>query len=250
MKTLRLIPLKLASLSLACLMATWSSWGFTLYNGNLHGYNADNPIPVPPQALFDNPPDLSDCINKPLDHWAWPVNNGQVVITYWYDSSFDALFKGPNGPATEAAIKAQIVLAMQQWSLASYGQYGWFYYGTYDSYARANPLILDVQQTQNIAPFMDVRSATVHELGHILGFTHPDAGVNAQPNPLNFAYFYDGDRGYGSLHGTLGTFTDNFVDGGVPWLNYYVELLNGTPPLGFHGVLCGRDVWTRSHVAI
>src|ERR1017187_9354935 len=101
MKTLRLIPLKVASLSLACLMATWSSWGFTLYNGNLHGYNADNPAPVPPQANYDNPPDpdLSDCMNKPLDHWAWPVNSGQIVITYWFDSSFDKLFNAPNGPA-------------------------------------------------------------------------------------------------------------------------------------------------------
>jgi len=223
---------KLALLFLVCLTATtWSSRGFTLYNSNL--YNYDFFDPAPPAADYDNPPDadLSDCIDNPDDHWAWPVTGGQVVITYWFDSSLDSLFPGPNGHTTELAIEAQIALAMQQWSSAAYGLYQWnyYYYGAYDSYARANPPILNVEQTQTIAQFMDARSATVHELGHILGFAHCDQGVNANP-VANFAYFHNGARGLGSAFGGLAPYTLNSLDGGVPWLNYYMELLDGTPP--------------------
>jgi hypothetical protein len=185
---------KAGSLSLLCLLAGLSSRGFTLYNGNLHLYGPPG-VASPPAADFDSPPDadFSDCINSPNDHWVWPVNNAlnAIVITYAFDSSFDNLFAGA-APGTEQSIKTQIELAAQQWELGVNSQYGWFYYGQYDSYARANLLSLDVQHSQTIAPFMDVRSAAVHELGHILGFAHCDQGANAHP-VANFAYFLDGN---------------------------------------------------------
>ena len=241
-------PIRLVILSLVWLLATWSGRGFTLYNSHLE--NFDGVDPAPPQADFDMAPalygDLSDCINHPNDHWAWPANQGAVVITYFFDPSFDLMFPGPNGPATEAAIKAQIVLAMQQWSLAAYSQYGWFYYGTNDSYSRANPLILNLPYTQAIAPFMDVRSAAAHELGHILGFGHCDQGAVAQPQPLNFAYIYNGSRGYGPRFGSLQTYTI-----GAPLHNYYLDLLYGGEAMSGYADagIAGQEVMSQYSAA-
>jgi hypothetical protein len=192
---------KAGSLSFLCLMASLSSRGFTLYNTNLH--NFDGTHPAPPAADYDLPPDpdFSDCINRPNEHWTWPgggaADGNTVTITIYFDSSFDSLFPGPNGPTAEAGIKAQIATAMLQWESAAAKIQGVsLTYQQNDSYARANPLMLDVQHTQTIAPFMDVRSATVHELGHILGFAHCDQGATANP-VANFSYFTNGKRGYG-----------------------------------------------------
>src|SRR5215472_19182207 len=198
-QNLRTKPMvRLAMLSSACLLASSSGWGFTLYNSNMKGFDPQSDIPVPPAADYDASPngDFSNCTNALNDHWAWPVNGGKVTITYWIDSSFDKLFTGPNAAATEAGVQAQIVQAMKQWATASSTGYG-----QWDSYARASSLNLNVTtlnegpQQQTVTPFMDVRSATLHELGHILGFAHCDQGAAAS---RNFAYFdSNGNRGTG-----------------------------------------------------
>jgi hypothetical protein len=204
-------------------------WGFTLYNSNMEGFDPQTDIAVPPAADYDLSPngDFSDCVNAAQDHWAWPVGGGQLTITYFYDPSFDTLFTGPNAASNEAAIKAQIQQAMTQWETAS--SVG---YGKYDSYARASSLNLDVTtindgepQQKTVAPFMDVRSATLHELGHILGLAHCDQGVTAG---RNYAYFdSNGNRGTGSVgSGTLEVYgsTPNTLDLGQ---NYYIDSIFG-----------------------
>lgn len=232
---------KLICLCVACHIAGLSSWGFTLYNSNLHPLPPDPLAPAPPQADYDNPPgatDFTDCINNPSDHWAWPTNTGQVVINYYFDPSFDSLFTGPDAAAAEAGVKAQIVQAMQQWELAYQNQDGWYYYGYYDSYSRLDPLSLDVVSPQTIQKYMDVRSATLHELGHVLGFAHCDQGATANP-VRNYAYFDSGVRGYGEAFGTLATYTLNTAPA-----NFYLA-----NPAYYQAGLAGLEVMSEYSVA-
>ena len=200
--------IKLVTLILACLLPGLSSWGFTLFNSNT-GSDPYGSVLSVPAAEVDAAPDadFSDCLNRPNDHWHWPIPaSGPIVIYYAYDSTFDTLFANTQaGQATETAIKAQITLAMQQWSSAANASYGQF-----DSYARGNaqaPVTLD-GLTDNFPQFMDVRSATLHELGHILGFAHCDQGAMANP-PANFAYTdSQGHRGAGKAAGMLSPYAD------------------------------------------
>jgi hypothetical protein len=244
-----------------CLTAGFSTPAFTLYNGQ-QNLSVNNNGGYPPQADFDSAPalyeDLSDCINRAHDHWAWPAAGGKVVITYYFDSSFDSLFAGRNGPAVETQVKAQIVLAMQQWAAIGNGTLNSAgydsIYGPYDSYARANPLSLNIQNAQTVSPFMDVRSATVHELGHVLGFAHCDDGVKAG---LNFAYFDElpvGNRGVGpnfGIGGTGGLGQYNGIPGnGTPgnvevFNNYFLQISgNGIPGYGPPGMY-GQEVMSQ-----
>jgi hypothetical protein len=211
-----------------CMLVSSPGWGFTLYNSKMKGYDPQFNFPVPPAADYDATPnnDFSDCINAQNDHWAWPVNAGQITITYWFDSSFDNLFTGPNAATMAAGVKAQIVQAMNQWMTASSTGYG-----QWDSYARASSLNLNVTtlsggpQNQTVTPFMDVRSATLHELGHILGFAHCDQGITAG---RNYAYFDpSGNRGIGFVgSGALEPYgtPPNTLDLGQ---NYYIDYLFG-----------------------
>jgi hypothetical protein len=229
-----------------CLLVSSPGWGFTLYNSNMQGYDAQFDYPVPPAADYTASPanDFSDCINAQNDHWAWPVNAGQITITYWFDSSFDNLFTGPKAAAMEASVKAQIVQAMNQWTTAAATGYG-----QWDSYARASSLNLNVTtlsggeaQQQNVTPFMDVRSATLHELGHILGLAHCDQGGTAG---RNYAYFdLSGNRGTGLVgSGTLGLYgAPNGIDTGQ---NYYINYLFGAATYFSQVGLWGQEVMSQ-----
>lgn len=204
---------------------------FTVYNSNMEGFDPEFDLPVPPAADYSSTPDndFSSCTNvsDQNNHWAWPVNAGQVTITYAFDSSFDNLFSGPGAAATEAAVKAQIVQAMNQWSTVSSTSYG-----NYDSYARASSLNLNVStltsgpKSQTVTPFMDVRSATLHELGHILGLAHCDQGVAAGKN---YAYFDSmGNRGTGTVgSGSLEVYGPPGVNDYDAGQNYYIDYLYG-----------------------
>jgi hypothetical protein len=240
---------KPATLLLVCLMTGLSVSGFTLFNSNT-GSDPYGSAFLVPAAEVDATPDadFSDCINHPADHWHWTIPaSGPIVINYAYDPTFDTLFPSTAaGQATEAAIKAQIVLAMQQWSSAANAAYGRF-----DSYARGNsatsvsPLDGEIAY---FAPFMDVRSATLHELGHILGLAHCDQGAAANP-PANFAYAQldpmtqAWNRGGGMAKGQLVTYNSM---GQVA-----IEILNNYYPNTIAGGFCqpgtlGQEVMSQN----
>ena len=235
-------PIRVALFFLLCLLGGSSSRGFTLYNSNLEQYDPEFNFPVPPAADYDPSPDkdFSDCLSAPSDHWAWPLIAGQITITYWFDSSFDTLFSGPNAATMEAGVKAQILQAMNQWMTASSTGYG-----QWDSYARASSLNLNVTTLtegpaqQAVTPFMDVRSATLHELGHVLGFAHCDQGMTAN---RNYAYFdISGDRGTGTVGGgTLGLYGGPDVG-----QNYYVDSLFGVAGYTAHPGIWGQEVMSE-----
>jgi hypothetical protein len=189
---------------------------FTLFSSLLDNYQPGQA--TDPKANVDGQnasvADFSDCVNQAADHWSWPLdNNGNVTITYAYDPSFDQLFVGLD-PSVEASVKDQIRKAMDQWELAPVGSP--MNYGFYDSYARSSGLTTTAVQSQTIPPFMDVRSATVHELGHVLGFAHCDQGVS---EGRNYAYF-DGGGNRGTGGQNIGSYSGDFD----PFKNYYNSL--------------------------
>jgi hypothetical protein len=192
---------------------------FTLFSSLLDNYQpgqaTDPKANADGQTLGQFIPmvDFSDCANQIADHWSWPVGtDGNVTIVYAYDPSFDQLFAGLD-PSIEANVKLQIQQAMNQWTTAYYGSQG--YYGLYDSYARSSGLtVLQNQSLQNTTPaFMDVRSAVVHELGHVLGFAHCDQGVTVG---RNYAYF-DGSNLRGSGGQNIQLYSGDFD----PMANFY-----------------------------
>jgi hypothetical protein len=178
------------------LLAVWLSLAgtppisaFTVYDHNVMTVFDHNmqPKDTPVTTQF------TDCAdpNRSADHWSWDANNGTITITYWFDSTFTSMFSDMD----LYWVTNQIILAMTEWSRASQRisklydpeHYpGYDAYGQYDSYSRATQILGPVQ------PFMDVRSATLHELGHVLGFAHPDDGVSSG---YNFAYEVAGRRG-------------------------------------------------------
>jgi len=101
-----------------------------------------------------DPTGFSDLATNPIDYPTWDLTN----LTYTFDASFDANW--PN-----ARVKDQVRLAFEQWNTANATPDGAVY-----SYGRAN----------GFQPFGDMRSIVVHELGHVLGMTHPD-----QAEPVN-----------------------------------------------------------------
>lgn len=227
----RVLALKALTSTLFGMALVLTGNAFTVYNSNMEGYDPQLDFPVPPAADYDASPDndFSSCTNisDQNDHWAWPVSGGKVTITYAFDPSFDSLFTGPNAATTEARVKAQIVQAMNQWETVSST-----HYGAYDSYARSSSLTLNVpsltdgynQQTE--APFMDVRSATLHELGHILGLAHCDQGVAAGRNYAYFDAF--GNRGTGTVgSGTLEVYGPPGANDYDLGQNYYIDSLFG-----------------------
>src|SRR5262249_35831795 len=110
-------------------------------------------------GLFSASPEpsgFSEIIGSPADHWWWDVN----TITYKFDASFDVLFP-------DASIKNQIRLAFKQWDQAFNTANGANYH-----YNRAN----------GAQDFVDIRSVTVHEMGHVLGLGHCNQAALANRN--------------------------------------------------------------------
>jgi hypothetical protein len=108
-----------------------------------------------------DPSGFSDLVSNPKDFPSWD----KTVIRYKFDASFDAAFPNPR-------IKDQVRLAFKLWDDAQGTLPGANY-----SYNRASGW-------QN---FGDIRSVTLHELGHVLGVDHPDEAAvfnrNYRPGP-------------------------------------------------------------------
>ncbi|MFC1633276.1 LamG-like jellyroll fold domain-containing protein [Planctomycetota bacterium] len=121
----------------------------------------------------------SHLVNNPDDFPSWDL----TVITYTFDASFDVTFPNPD-------IKDQVRLAFQQWDDAHGTAYGTNY-----SYYRFN----------GSRPFADIRSITVHELGHVLGIRHPDQGtfVNRNWGPGDMGLVALADNGDEVMHSTI-----------------------------------------------
>ncbi len=105
------------------------------------------------------PTGFGDLINNPNDFWSWD-NTAAAPITYRFENT------GPNRFTNDARIRDQIRLAFQEWDLADMTPPG-----ATDSYGRAN----------GFQPFGDIRTIMVHEIGHILGFGHPNQANSTTP---------------------------------------------------------------------
>ena len=112
----------------------------------------------------------SDIITNPNDHcwWGTPPNPpGPIVVRYRFTADFDAAF--PNTathPNLNAQIKAQVARAFDAWERAN-----------------ITPRAGAVNYFRNGADtFGDIRSIALHEIGHVLGFHHPDFGDNNNRN--------------------------------------------------------------------
>jgi hypothetical protein len=107
-----------------------------------------------------DPTGFSHLVNDPDDYATWLPD---TTLTYRFDASFDTVWPNPQ-------IKEQVRVAFNQWSSANITPDGAVY-----AYERAG----------GAQPFGDIRSIVVHELGHVLGITHPNqaAGVNRNWRP-------------------------------------------------------------------
>jgi hypothetical protein len=90
---------------------------------------------------------FTDLADHPNDYWSWD----QDAITYTFDPSF----------TSDERIRDQVRLAFDQWATVNSAVYGSAY-----SYQRCT----------GYQPFGDIRSISLHEIGHVLGFHHPDQG--------------------------------------------------------------------------
>ena len=112
----------------------------------------------------------SDIITNPNDHcwWGMPPNPpGPVVVRYRFTPAFDAAF--PNTathPNLNAQIKAQVTRAFETWERA----------GTTPRAGAAN------YARNGADTFGDIRSIALHEIGHVIGFHHPDFGAGTARN--------------------------------------------------------------------
>ena len=141
-----------------------------------------------------NPSGFSNLIADPDDYFSWDLTN----ITYQFDSSF----------TSNNRIRDQIRLAFNQWDTAN---------GT------ANGSTYSYFRDVSIQPFGDIRSIAVHEIGHVLGFHHPNQadGFNRnyglavagglveqadQNNELMRSYINPGDYNHTLTHDELDGF--------------------------------------------
>ena len=107
---------------------------------------------------------FANMVTEPDSIWSWDGN----TITYRLDTAFRTAFP-------DTRIHDQIRLAIDQWDDANGTAQG-----TQDSYFRST----------GAQPFGDIRSIMVHELGHVMGFGHPNQADDSTRN-------YDPDGGGG-----------------------------------------------------
>lgn len=165
------------------------------------------------------PSGVGDLLANPNDFASWDPDRpgGNVTtITYRFDPSF----------TTDERIRDQVRLGIQEWDKANVTLPGApFSY----SYWRNNG-------KQN---FYDIRSTTVHELGHNLGFAHPfdvvplgrNYGFNPTPPPTLIAQPDRGDEVMG--YGPPGQIS---VDGS------YNQILSHDELYGYQYVYGNRDI--------
>lgn len=112
----------------------------------------------------------ADILTNPNDRWWWgtpPNPPGPVVVRYRYTAAFDAAFVNTaQHPNLNSAIKQQIDLAFDTWERA----------GTTPRTGQAG------FRRNGVQPFGDIRSICLHEIGHLMGFHHPDFGDNSNRN--------------------------------------------------------------------
>ncbi len=143
----------------------------------------------------------ADIVANPNDRWWWgtpPNPPGPVVIRYRYTAAFDTAFANTAAhPNLNSAIKQQIDLAFETWERA----------GTTPRTGAAN------FRRNGVAPFGDIRSICLHEIGHLMGFHHPDFGAGSTRNfcPSGGGFITCPATGNEVMNSTIGTGNYNHI---------------------------------------
>lgn len=162
-------------------------------------------------------PDISNLITEPETAWIWndlldPPGATETRITYAFHPRFDSQFP-------DSRLKDQVRLAFQTWQDAPLTPTGTNY-----SYRR---------DSGGWDGFGDLRSIFLHELGHLLGYAHPDGAIFCCTPPLNFTWEF----GPGFTEKSLLSFRD------VMYSNYssnsYNHILSHDELIGFYVAYTG-----------
>lgn len=143
----------------------------------------------------------ADIVANPNDRWWWgtpPNPPGPVLIRYRYTADFDTAFANTAAhPNLNSAIKQQIDLAFETWERA----------GTTPRTGAAN------FRRNGVAPFGDIRSISLHEIGHLMGLHHPDFGAGSTRNfcPSGGGFITCPATGNEVMNSTIGTGNYNHI---------------------------------------